>query len=464
MHTLIADSMPTPTHLAAPLKGFLSKSTHAPQETTSHRLMPSSEVAEMGLLSLILFDPSRSGAICLDRKLTANHFQKPSHQEIYSTLLSSWINGTPHDLVTLTDALRSSGELKKVGGHAYLNEVSTTSMFPSQIGSYIEIIIRDFTRRQMIVICGDFTERAHDDNEDVQQVLTDMQTQVAAITMEPPKRRKAFQDILLDTISSIENGDPHKADIRSGIASLDAVVRMQRGNLIVIAGMAKAGKSALAGTIMLHALVEQGLRVVIISLEMNAEEIALRMISSIGGINLRAIGNSPTAHEMDKISRAADVLYSCVGRFEIVTDARELHPILAACRQLHKEKPLDLIILDYIQLVDSSGQRKNETRQEVVAQVSRSAKGLASELNCVVIGLSQLNDDGKLRESRAIGQDANALISVDATEGDGRILSIVAQRSGASGVDCEVDWMPTTTTFQTATGRSQKRTAGKRRK
>jgi replicative DNA helicase len=122
---------------------------------------------------------------------------------------------------------------------------------------------------------------------------------------------------------------------------------------------------------------------------------------------------------------------------------------------MHKEKPLDLIVLDYIQLIDASGQRKSETRQEAVAQVSRSAKRLAAELNCVVIGLSQLNDDGKLRESRAIGQDANAIIAVESPKDGGRVLRVVAQRSGASGVECAVDWMPSLTKFATSTAKER---------
>jgi replicative DNA helicase len=179
------------------------------------------------------------------------------------------------------------------------------------------------------------------------------------------------------------------------------------------------------------------------------------MISWIAPINLVTIENPPTTHELDRIERASKTLIGCIGRIELVTDVYELHPILAACRAMHKEKPLDLIVLDYIQLIDASGQRKSETRQEAVAQVSRSAKRLAAELNCVVIGLSQLNDDGKLRESRAIGQDANAIIAVESPKDGGRVLRVVAQRSGASGVECAVDWMPSLTKFATSTAKER---------
>jgi len=231
---------------------------------------------------------------------------------------------------------------------------------------------------------------------------------------------------------------------------------MQRGNMIVIAGEAKSGKTALAVTVMIHALLQQGLRCAMVSLEMTAEEITQRMISSIGRQNLLVVTTPPTEDQLLRIGRASSALISCLGRIELVTDVYELHPILAACRQMHKEKPLDLIILDYIQLIDASGQRKSETRQEAVAQVSRSAKRLAAELNCVIIGLSQLNDDGKLRESRAIGQDANAIIAVEPIkDSDGRVLRVVAQRSGASGVACAVDWMPTITKFATSTAKER---------
>ena len=450
MLTMTTDQSTTPTPPAVEPARFPTLTTYRPPKAVSHRMLPSCDDAEKGLLSVLLNDPGKAGAICLERKLLAENLHSPIHRDIYGLLISSWIDGKPHDLITLTDALSESGQLHAAGGAYYLTDVATTSIMPSMLSSYIEIIQRDSARRKMLAICADIEQRANDDNEDAQQVLTDLQSQVAALTLEPPVKRPAFREILLQTLEDIESGDRRKADIQSGIDSLDAVVRMQRGNMIVIAGEAKSGKTALAVTVMIHALLQQGLRCAMISLEMTAEEITQRMISSIGRQNLTIVTSPPTEDQILRIGRASSALISCIGRVELVTDVYELHPILAACRAMHKEKPLDLIVLDYIQLIDASGQRKSETRQEAVAQVSRSAKRLAAELNCVVIGLSQLNDDGKLRESRAIGQDANAIIAVEPQKDGGRIIRVIAQRSGASGVECAVDWIPSTTTFQTS--------------
>ena len=444
------DQSTTPTPPAVEPARFPTLTTYRPPKVVSHRMLPSCDYAEKGLLSVLLNDPGKAGAICLERKLLAENLHSPIHRDIYGLLISSWIEGKPHDLITLTDALSESGQLHAAGGAYYLTDVATTSIMPSMLSSYIEIIQRDSARRKMLSICAEIETRANDDNEDAQQVLTDLQSQVAALTLEPPIKRPAFREILLKTLEDIESGDRRKADVQSGIDSLDAVVRMQRGNMIVIAGEAKSGKTALAVTVMIHALLQQGLRCAMISLEMTAEEITQRMISSIGRQNLSIVTTPPTEDQILRIGRASSALISCIGRVELVTDIYELHPILAACRAMHKEKPLDLIVLDYIQLIDASGQRKSETRQEAVAQVSRSAKRLAAELNCVVIGLSQLNDDGKLRESRAIGQDANAIIAVEQQKDGGRIIRVIAQRSGASGVECAVDWIPSTTTFQTS--------------
>ena len=444
------DPSTTPTPPAVEPARFPTLPVYRPAKRESHRLLPSCEDAEKGLLSLMLAHPSRTGAICLERKLLTENLHSPIHRDIYRLLIGAWVAGTPHDLITLTDAMSESGHLHKVGGAAYLTEIYMTSIMPSMIGAYIDLIIRDSARREILRICADTTERANDDNEDAQEVLTAMQSQVAALTIEPPTKRETFREILLKTLEGIETGDRRKADVQSGIDSLDAVVRMQRGNMIVIAGEAKSGKTALAVTVMIHALLQQGLRCAMVSLEMTAEEITQRMIASIARQNLSIVTTPPTEDQLLRIGRASSALISCIGRVELVTDVYELHPILAACRAMHKEKPLDLIVLDYIQLIDASGQRKSETRQEAVAQVSRSAKRLAAELNCVVIGLSQLNDDGKLRESRAIGQDANAIIAVEPQKDGGRIIRVIAQRSGASGVECAVDWIPSTTTFQTS--------------
>jgi replicative DNA helicase len=452
---MAAEPMSQPKPPAVDPPRFPAIPAYRPPKRESHRLLPSCEDAEKGLLSLMLSNPSRTGAICLERKLLAENMHSPIHRDIYRLLIGAWVAGTAHDLITLTDSMSESGHLHNVGGAFYLTDIATTSIMPSMIGSYIDLIIRDSARREILRVCTETIERANDDTEDAQEVLTAMQTQVAAISMEPPEKRADFREILLATLEAIESGDRRKADVRSGIESLDAVVRMQRGNMIVLAGEAKSGKTALALTIMIHALLHQGLRVAMISLEMSADEITQRMISSIAPINLVTIENPPTTHELDRIERASKTLIGCIGRIELVTDVYELHPILAACRAMHKEKPLDLIILDYIQLIDASGQRKSETRQEAVAQVSRSAKRLAAELNCVVIGLSQLNDDGKLRESRAIGQDANAIIAVESPKDGGRVLRVVAQRSGASGVECAVDWMPSITKFATSTAKER---------
>jgi replicative DNA helicase len=447
---MAAEPMSQPTPPAVEPPRFPTIPAYRPPKRESHRLLPSCEDAEKGLLSLMLSNPSRTGAICLERKLLAENMHSPIHRDIYRLLIGAWVSGTAHDLITLTDAMSESGHLHNVGGAYYLTEIATTSIMPSMIGAYIDLIIRDSARREILRICAETTERANDDTEDAQEVLTAMQSQVAALTIEPPVKRETFKEILIKTLDDIESGDRRKADVQSGIDSLDAVVRMQRGNMIVIAGEAKSGKTALAVTVMIHALLQQGLRCAMISLEMTAEEITQRMISSIGRQNLSIVTTPPTEDQLLRIGRASSALISCLGRIELVTDVYELHPILAACRAMHKEKPLDLIILDYIQLIDASGQRKSETRQEAVAQVSRSAKRLAAELNCVVIGLSQLNDDGKLRESRAIGQDANAIIAVEPQKDGGRIIRVIAQRSGASGVECAVDWIPSTTTFQTS--------------
>ena len=143
------------------------------------------------------------------------------------------------------------------------------------------------------------------------------------------------------------------------------------------------------------------------------------------------------------------MLAEATERMHVVCDCYDLPSITATVRQLHAAHPLDIVVIDYLQLVDAASGRKGETRQEQVAQVSRTCKRLAGELNCVVIGLSQLNDDGKLRESRAIGQDANAIIGVDTKDSDGGKLVII-QRSGASGVTAAVEWHPQFTLFSDA--------------
>jgi replicative DNA helicase len=384
--------------------------------------------------------------MCAERHITERDFYLPAHATVYRCLFNAWSAGDPIDFITITQSLRDSHELEGCGGAGYVTELFTFLPTAANAAEYLEILEEKSALRRLITVCEDYRRRGYEHLYDVPNLILAAQQDIAAVTIRGAVEQKPFRTLLMETVDSIERGDDATADILSGIQSLDALVRMRRGNFIVIAGETKSGKTALAGNILANAAVRQEKRAVVFSLEMTATELIKRCISSEGRVNVAMMGRQPSSHEIGGVQRAVVALSTA--DIELVCDTYDLGSIIARARQLHAKRPLDLIVLDYLQLVEFSTGRRGETRQEIVAQISGTCKRLAGELNCVFIGLSQLNDDGKLRESRAIGQDANAVISVDKEEDGGRVLRVVAQRNGASGVEAAVQWIPNYTKFE----------------
>lgn len=409
-----------------------------------HRLLPQASDAERGLLSSLFLAPLEIGAMCAEKAVRAEWMHLPAHAQIFTVSMELWEKNQPFDFITITQLFRDRGQLDQVGGGAYITELFT---FPTAANalSYIEILQEKFTLREIIKVCTEYAARSYDEQDDVPALLAGVEAKIMAIGQRKTSSKRPFSQILMEAIESIEKGEDATADTFSGLDELDRIVRMRRGNFIVISGEAKSGKTALAGTIATNAARNEQ-RVVIVSLEMNDVEMVKRMIANAGRVNVSLIGRQPSEYDIQGVTRGAKALQHA--DVEIISDTFDLGGIVARLRQLHARKPLDLVVLDYIQLVEHSTGRKGETRQEIVAQISRTCKRVAGELNCVLVGLSQLNEEGKLRESRAIGQDANAIIAVEKDDKGGRAIRVVAQRNGESNVTADVQWLPQFTKFE----------------
>ncbi len=410
------------------------------------RLLPQDADAERGLLCSFLLSPRDVGNYCAERHICAAHFHIPAHAIIFGLLFELWAEVKPFDFVTLTSALRDRGLLDSVGGPAAITELWGFLPTHYLAPQHAEILEDKRVLRELAIVCTEYAARSYDEQDDAGNLLLAAQNAVAGILSAGRPQPKSFKTLLMETLDSIERGDDATADVLSGLESLDRLVKMRRGNFIVIGGEAKSGKTALAGTILTNAAVRQGKRVAAFSLEMSDVEMVKRMIACAGRVNVGLIGREPSEYDLQGVTRGATALHTA--DIEIVSELFDLGAIVARARQLHAQRPLDLIVLDYIQLVEFSTGRKGETRQEIVAQISRTCKRVAGELSCVVIGLSQLNDEGKLRESRAIGQDANAVIAVEKDEDGGRALRVVVQRNGPSNESAAVQWLPQFTKFE----------------
>lgn len=402
-------------------------------------LLPHDADAERALLGAFMIAPSGVGNICAEMRISSTDFYGPGHRVIFDVLQRRWAGNEPIDLVLITAQLRQDGTLVDSGGPGNISEIFTFYPTAANASEHAEIIKDRSLRRKIIEWADRLSETARESEDAASEVLLAAQLEVAALDDPQRSQHQTFRQLLDETLDSIERGDDATADIASGIQALDRLVRMRFGNVIIIAGEAKSGKTALAGTILVNAAVCEK-RCALFSLEMSGVETVKRMLACAGRVNVAMIGKPMEEHEVQGIQRGHRAIAN--RDITIITDLFDLGGIVARARQLHAKKSLDLIILDYLQLVEFSTGRKGETRQEIVAQISRTCKRLAGELHCVVIALSQLNDEGKLRESRAIGQDANAVIAVEKTDKGGRVLRIVAQRNGVSGEAIPVQWLP----------------------
>lgn len=401
--------------------------------------------AESGVICSFLISPQEVGSYCFEQAVTARQFGDEKHAIIFRHIWAMYEAGETFDFIVLTQRLRTAGELEAVGGPASVTDLFILLPTAGNVVNYVSTLKAYHLRREVQKTCRKYSVQSEDELRDPEEMYASLQRDIAAIPVTANKPRLAFKQQVLNALEDIETGRCSEADILSGIEGLDKDLKIRRGNFIVLAGEAKSGKTALAHQILLNASLRQRQRCVCFSLEMNVTENIHRLIACEGRVNLAMVGTQPTHSQLDGINRASMLL--AAADIELVDDCHELGQVIVVARQLHAKAPIDVLMLDYLQLVEGSSGKKTETRQEAVAQVSRTCKRLAAEMNCVVLALSQLNDDGKLRESRAIGQDANAVVSVEKLKDGGRSLCIIAQRNGSSDVTIAVEWRPQFTRF-----------------
>ena len=419
--------------------------------TSQHVLLPQCSLSEQAILQLLLNNPADTSVIVNKNKITHELLNEPRHKVIFRELQLGISMGTPHDLITLTEKLWPI--LDTLGGASYISEIATGYAIQSNINEYIRQIKRTSTHREVIDIASTITREATGTTVELEEVLNKLKTRSGGLSLEPVEStRPSFTSSIASALLHIQNGSESLADIQSGIAGLDEIVKMRKGNLIVIGGPAKGGKTSLAMTMLLNA-VNGGKRAIFHSLEMSPTEIAVRLLSMESKVPTSGLSQENiTTSQLDALSLAACKLSANESNLEIVSDLFELEEIVAHIKTRNAETPLDLVVVDYVQLVETLSKDKQGNRQEAVASVSRGLKRLAAELDIVVIALSQLNDNGELRESRALGMDANVVIKVvvDKTTFNRSVL-VEMQRSGPSNqiIDCE--YVPDLTLFRTGT-------------
>ncbi len=429
------------------------------------RVAPHSVEAEESVLGAVLIS-SEAADVALE-KLHPEDFYKPAHQSIFEAVSKLFDTNEPIDVVTVTEELRRSGYLERVGGIGYVTTLSDAVPTASNIEHYVAIVEEHALRRRLLRVGGEVGTLATEVGRPVTEVLDEAEQRIYAVSERRVGDGLATIDPLLfpaiEKAEALSQQGSEVTGIPTGFRGLDRkLAGLHPTNLIIVAARPGMGKSALAMNMARNvALHDQS--VAIFSLEMSREELVTRLLCSQGKIDSQRL-RTGRLNEADvtRLSNAASVLYK---KPIYVDDSPGLTvtEIRAKCRRISRRPGLDLVIVDYLQLMNST---TGENRQQEIAAISRNLKNLARELHVPVIAISQLNRSlesredkrprlGDLRESGAIEQDADVVMFIyrheyyhpEATETKGLAeVHVAKHRQGAIG-RVDMTFLPEYTLF-----------------
>lgn len=375
--------------------------------------------AEQGVLGCILQDPQRAMPEVQAALSGDMAFYDLKHREVYAACVALTDAGTPIDTISLRHAMAASGKLEQVGGDAFLGSLIDATPSAANVAYYLEILTDQWQLRRMIIACTGIVSRILDQNG-LATVIDDAERDVLAVRLRKGTGTKPIKELVAGAVDEIERNFASGgliSGLSTGLIDLDKMTSgLHAGEMTALAAYPGNGKTSLALNIAEHAILEEKLPVGIFSLEMSAQQLVLRMLSSRARVNLRNVGAGKlTNDDFQKLTLAAAKISAS---FTFLDDVSSLsiQQLRASARRMKQQHDVRLILVDYIQLIGSSGNRRDQNREQEVSEISRGLKAMAMELRVPVLALSQLNDDGKLRESRAIGQDADNVWLIEPAE------------------------------------------------
>ena len=387
------------------------------------RVPPQSLEAEQATLGAMLME--REAIARVVDLLDPDDFYSPQHQLLYRAIVDLFNEGEPVDLVTLQARLQDRGHLEQVGGTSYLVELQDAAPTAAAVNHYAKIVREKATLRSLIRAADEIRSLAQSaGDEDVETIVDRCEQEIFAVgerTITP-----AFTPIRVllgetyDRIDEMQESHRPGTGLLTGYDDLDSLTSgLQASDLIVIAARPSMGKTALAMCIASYVAKTQNKTVAVFSLEMAKEQLALRLLCSEAGVNQQNVRQGYVDRaDMDRIAIAASELYKCPIYLDD-TPSMNVLEMRGKARRLRAEHGLDLIIVDYLQLM--SGYGRFENRNQEISQVARSLKALARELRVPVVALSQLSRAvearghprrpllSDLRESGSIEQEADVV-------------------------------------------------------
>jgi replicative DNA helicase len=391
------------------------------------KVPPQSVEAEQSVLGGLLLDNQSWDRIA--DILTADDFYRREHRLIFSAIATLCEESSPADVVTVSEWLERSGELEHAGGLAYLGSLANNTPSAANIVAYAAIVRENSVMRELVRAAGEIGSAAYTPEGRSANELLDFAEKRIMDISEKGHRRGDFQPLntllskAVDRIDTLFRSKSSITGVATGYTDLDEMTSgLQPSDLVIIAGRPSMGKTSLAMNIAENAAVGHKIPVAVFSMEMPGTQLALRMMASLGRINAHRVRTGKLDDDdWPRLTSAVSLLNEAP---IFIDDSPGLTPmeLRARARRLKRENGLGMIIVDYLQLMQST-ERNEENRATEISNITRALKGLAKELDVPVIAMSQLNrsvesrTDKKpvmsdLRESGAIEQDADVILFI----------------------------------------------------
>ncbi|MCX7930010.1 MAG: replicative DNA helicase [Chlorobi bacterium] len=416
-----------------PLEKFLStqraRSMSSESPLLSGKTPPHSTEAERALLGALFLD--RTAIARTVEILDPVAFYHDQHRKIYEAILALFERGVPVDIVTIADELRRRGHLEYVGGTTALVEVSTNVVSAAAVEHHARIVLERFLKRQLLQTAAQIVERSFDESTDALDLIDEAESQIFSLSeMRLGKSYTSINRLARATFELItrlqEKGLEHGiSGIPTGFLKLDEILGgLQKSDLVIIAARPSMGKTALALSIARNIAVEFKLPVGFFSIEMAGVQIVMRLLSAEAKVNAHFIRTGRLNH--DDMARIVKTIGRIADAPIFIDDSPSLTlmELRAKARRLKAEHDVQVIFVDYLQLIHAP---KAESREREISIISRTLKQIAKELDIPIVALAQLNRSvesradkrpmlSDLRESGSIEQDSDVVIFVTRPE------------------------------------------------
>lgn len=419
------------------------------------RTPPQSIDAERSVLGAMLLNPNAVGAaIEILRESASETFYVEAHQRIYEAAVSLFKRNMPVDPVTLMEQLSRDGLLDAAGGASYIADLTGAVPTSANIEYYARLVLESAILRRVITTCTRIAGEAYQPEGSVEELLDRAEAEIFAVAeqrqVNPIYRISDLLEVGIEQIEEQIKTQTGVTGVATGFAKLDELLSgLQKSDMVILAARPSVGKTALALNIAAHVTTDLKMGALLFSLEMSKEQLVKRLLCMVGHVDSQRLRTGFLAREeFPSIQRAAGKL-SQAQLFIDESASINVLELRSKARRHAAQHPIDLLIIDYLQLM-SSGAR-GENRQVEIAEISRAVKGLARELKIPVLALSQLSREAEkddsgipklshLRESGAIEQDADVVLMLSrpkAYESEGRDnvlrLDVAKQRNGPTG-------------------------------